>query len=164
MVGNVTLQLKRQGFLFLKTSENFGSGLSLVSSHELVYQGHSRNIIIKFTCTKTMISEYLNINLTTCSLGYVFKSLNEGGVRQCVEDDNLKCDSNKGIACVRRGYWYGAMKINNKIINTTIKCSPPYCTLSESCPLDGYRDTFVKLPTTQDEQCGDLYGGVTCKL
>ena len=21
----------------------------------------------------------------------------------------------------------------------------------------------MKLPTTQDEQCGDLYGGVTCK-
>ena len=163
IVGNVTLQLKSQGFLFLKTSENFLSGLHLASSHEFVYQDHSRNIRIKFTCTKTMISGYLNINLTTCPLGYVFKSLNEGGVCQCVENGNLKCDINKGIACVRRGYWYGTMKINNELINTTIKCSPPFCAHSESCPLDGYRDTFVKLPTTQDEQCGDLYGGVTCR-
>ena len=102
----LSLQLKRQGFLFLKTSENFGSGLHLASSHEFVYQDHLRNIRIKFTCTKTMISEYLNMNLTTCPLGYVFKSINEGGVCQCVENGSLKCEINKEIACVRRGYWY----------------------------------------------------------
>ena len=156
-VGNTTLKLNIADQLFLETNERFDSGLHLNATHEFIE--HSEAITIKFTCAETLVSAYLLVNMSMCPLGYVFT--NE--LCKCIEDEDLTCSVEKGVACVKKGNWYGSMRIYNKITNTTVPCSPPYCTLSEPCPLNGYRDTFMKLPRTQDEQCSDLHGGVMCR-
>ena len=166
IIGNTTLKLNTKRQQILQTNERYESGLHLTATHEFIEQ--STTFKIKFTCAKTLvISAYLFVSMSMCPFGYVFDSPKEpttgGGVCTCIKDENIVCSVKEGVACVRKGNWYGSMKINNKITNTTVPCTPPYCIISEPCPLNGYRDTFMKLPTTQDEQCSNLHGGVMCR-
>ena len=166
IIGNTTLKLNTKSQQILKTTEEYESGLYLIATHEFIE--HSANTFkIKFNCEKTLVSAYLSVSMSMCPFGYVFDSPKEqtaaGGVCTCIKDENIMCSLKKGVACVRKGNWYGSMKINNKITNTTVPCSPSYCIISEPCPLNGYRNIFMKLPTTQDEQCIDLHGGVMCR-
>ena len=166
IIGNTTLKLNTKRQQILQTNERYESGLHLTATHEFIEQ--SATFKIKFTCAKTLvISAYLFVSMSMCPFGYVFDSQKEpttgGGVCTCIKDENIMCSVKEGVACVRKGNWYGSMKINNKITNTTVPCTPPYCIISDPCPLNGYRDTFMKLPTTQDEQCSDLHGGVMCR-
>ena len=162
---NATLRLNTKGQQILQTTKKYESGLHLTATREFIE--HLTTFRIKFTCTKTLVSAYLLVSMLMCPFGYVFDSQKEptigGGVCTCIKDENIMCSVKEGVACVRKGNWYGSMKINNKITNTTVPCTPPYCILSEPCPLNGYRDTFMKLPTTQDEQCSNLHGGVMCR-
>ena len=163
--GNTTfLKLIVDSQLFLRTTDKYRSGLYLTSTQEFFEIEES--IRLKVTCGKTLISNYIYVHLERCPLGFVFSSVdvsNADGTCNCVQDHNIQCDVDQGIACIRRGYWYGAMRINGTVVNTTLLCSHPYCTQGDPCPIDGYRDMFVKLPTTQDEQCSNLYGGFICR-
>ena len=138
-VGNTTLKLNIEDQLFLKTNKRFDSGLHLNATHEFIE--HSEAFRIKFTCAKTLVSAYLFVSMSMCPLGYVFTK----EVCKCIEDEDLTCSVEEGVACVKKGNWYGSIRINNKMTNTTVPCSHPYCILSEPCPLNGYRDTFMKL-------------------
>ena len=162
---NTTVKLNGERQLLLKSMEYFESGLYFTSTH---ISEPLKDFAIKFTCMKTFIQANLHVTLTMCPLGYTFDSnmmtyLNSSGVCKCVKDTNLQCSDNLGIVCVRNGFWYGTMKGDNKLLNITIQCNPPYCANRESCPLNEFSDTFMKLPTTQDDQCSGLHGGVMCR-
>ena len=163
---NTTVKLNGERQLLLKSVDYFESGLYFTLTHEIV--DPLKDIAIKFTCVKTFIQANLHVTLTMCPLGYMFDSnmmtnLNSSGVCECVKDTNLQCSHNLGIVCVRNGFLYGTMKGDNKLLNITIQCDPPYCANRESCPLNEFSDTFMKLPTTQDDQCSGLHGGVMCR-
>ena len=153
----------------LLSTGNFTTNLYLTSNVE----HHDYSIKLRFLCLNTNAEAYANVNLTTCPLGYVFKTPQISqpiqGTCECVDiaSDNVQCDFVLGVACTRLGYWLGKINADNALEDTLIDTAPcqyPYCkTDLPPCPIIGLVQTYNQLPTTEDEQCNGLYGGLLCR-
>ena len=134
--------------------------LNSLRSHNTIQQPK-----LIFQCDNIGTQGSLNINLKTCPLGYIFQSKNnDNALGSCVckdsNDDIIKCDTSLGITCIKRGYWFG--EVDDKY--TIAKCHYPYCATSlSSCPIKEYANSYFELPSTSDDMCNALHGGVLCK-
>lgn len=133
-----------------------------LTSHNTIQQLQPKLI---FQCDNIGTQSSLSINFKTCPLGYIFQNeTNNDALGSCVcedsNDDIIKCDVSLGIACIQRGYWFGKVDDNY----ATAKCHYPYCAISlSSCPIQEYATNYFELPTTSDDMCNGLRGGVLCK-
>ena len=98
---------------------NITTNLYLTSTVE--HHDSSINYKLRFVCLDTNTEAYANVNLTNCPLGYVFQTSQKSvqGACECVD-----------IACIRHGYWFGEINVNdglNNTVNDTALCQYPYC-------------------------------------
>ena len=147
---------------------NITTNLYLLSAHEHYHT--SMELKLQFSCDTSGTVSYVDVNLTTCPLGYVFqKSESILGTCECVDiaSDDVQCDSVLDVACIRHGHWFGEINENGGLNNTvfdTALCHYPYCKNDlPPCPIIGLAQTYNKLPVAQDEQCNGLYGGLLCR-
>ena len=151
----------------LLSTGNFTTNLYLTSND------HDYSLKLQFLCLDTNAEVYANLNLTTCPLGYVFKTPPNSqpiqGTCECVviANDVVQCDFVLGVACIRHGYWLGKTNADDILEDTLIDTAPcqyPYCkTDLPPCPIIGQSQTYNQLPVAQDEQCNGLYGGLLCR-
>ena len=162
------VQLTGEAQSLLSTS-NFTTNLYLSSKVE----HHDDSLKLRFLCLNTNAEAYANVNLTTCPLGYVFKTPQKfqsiQGTCKCVNiaSEDIKCDFVLSVACIRHGYWLGKINADDVPEDTLIDTAPcqyPYCkTDLPSCPITGLAQTYNQLPIVQNEQCNGLYGGLLCR-
>ena len=150
----------------LLSTGNFTTNQYLTSNVE----HHDYSLKLQFLCLNTNAEVYANVNLTSCHLGYVFQTPQPiQGTCECVHiaSDDVQCDFVLGVACIRHGYWLGKINADNALEDTVIDTAPcqyPYCkTDLPPCPIIGLTQTYNQLPTTEDEQCNGLYGGLLCR-
>ena len=162
------VQLNGDATTFLSTG-NITTNLYLTSAVE----HHDSLIKLQFICLDTYTEVYVNVNLTTCPLGYVFQTPQKSqliqGTCECVDiaNNDVECNFVLGVACIRHGYWLGEINADNVLevpFNDTAPCQYPYCkTDLPPCPIIGLSQTYKQLPVAQDEQCNGLYGGLLCR-
>ena len=168
-------------FIFCKYVRLTGDATTFLSTGNIttnVYltstvEHHDSSLKFRFICLDTSTEVYVNVNLTTCPLGYVFQTPQKSqpiqGTCECVDiaSDDVQCDFVLGVACIRHGYWLGNINADNVLkdtINDTAPCQYPYCkTDLPPCPIIGLAQTYNQLPVFQDEQCNGLYGGLLCR-
>ena len=162
-----------------ENSELIGDVQSLLSTGNfttnqyLTSNDHDYSLKLQFLCLDTNAEVYANVNLTTCPLGYVFKTPPNSqpiqGTCECVDiaSDDVQCDIVLGVACIRLCYWLGKINADDIPEDTLIDTAPcqyPYCKSDlPPCPIIGLSQTYSQLPVTQDEQCNGLYGGLLCR-
>ena len=155
----------------LISTSDITTNLYLLSTYEHYHTSMNMNLL--FVCEASGSHKYVNVNLTACVLGFVFrtpqKSQSIQGTCECVDidSDDVQCDFMLGVACIRLGYWFGEINANDELDNTvndTAPCQYPYCkTDLPPCSIRGLSQTYNQLPVAQDEQCNGLYGGLLCR-
>ena len=119
----------------------------------------------------------LHLNITPCRIG--FKYMQERRVCDCIESPYIRCNTNRSMACIRRGYWAGEVGG----VSTVYRCYTGHCRNinigvggCELCPGDSMQQgVYCALLTEQcianraGTVCGDCmagfsftYGAVMC--
>ena len=158
--GQICLNYDLQG----PTTITFYNGLNINTGLKITAVSQNKgNAQLQLTC-KSYIEKlpvHLNIDIAIeeCPLGFVFN--NTKGQCDCAGTDNYSiCDKDVGYACVSEGYWYSFL--NNKL--TVSKCVHLFCDYStrrQKCPSSS-SPNYLKLGSTQDDQCLDGHGGTLC--
>ena len=102
------------------------------------------------------------VNISSCRFGFSY----DKSTRKCVcalQSKNIHCNLSTGIACIRKGYWYG--QIDSKGL-VTAPCSSGNCKniADNSCTVcanNGFT-TFCQLPQNESNQCIGNWAGVLC--
>ena len=138
---------------------NINTGLKITAVHVSQNKGNAQ---LQLSC-KSYINEnlelFLNIDVAIekCPLGFVFN--NAKGECDCADTDHyFICDKDVGYACVSEGYWYSFLN------NTVSKCVHLFCDYStrrQKCPSSS-SPNYLKLGSSQDDQCLDGHGGTLC--
>ena len=137
--------------------KNINTGLTLKIT--AVSQNKS-NAQLQLSCKsyieKLPVDLNIDIAIEECPLGFVFN--NAKGQCDCAGTDNyFICDKDVGYACVSEGYWYSVLN------NTVSKCVHLFCDYSthrKTCPSSS--PNYLKLGSSQDDQCLDGHGGTLC--
>lgn len=107
------------------------------------------------------LSQSVMLNLAACPDGFQFDSVT--GMCQCPGSDdthdNFQCDINKGVACVRKGYWAGTSPDGDgKLIQAP--CSNRHCNFSlRPCLMT---PDFLQLGLINNSQCVGNHTGLLC--
>ena len=92
-------------------------------------------VSIVFTCrNEDQTSTKVNLNISTCPLGFVYNSSER--VCKCAKvtknHGTVICSESLGISCIKQGYWYGPLNTSNSsnessMIYVSAPCSFPQC-------------------------------------
>ena len=112
----------------------------------------------KTPTTSLPASTIATISLLQCPFGLSWDLISQQCECDSITETEFLCSSSAGIACVRKGYWYG--NISSK--PTVVKCLNLFCSFSKSvaCPTDA--SNYVLLSQLQDDQCLNGHGGPLC--
>ena len=122
----------------------------------------SYSLIISTSQKVPQITKTIPLNILKCGVGFSYKT--DTGTCVCAsQSQNMHCDLSTGIACIRKGYWYGQIN-NNK--GVTAPCSSGNCRniADDSCTVcasNGFT-TFCQLPQNESNQCIGNWAGVLC--
>lgn len=101
----------------------------------------------------------LNLQFEPCKLGFFYD--NSSMACSCLNSGNIICDEDRGLACIRQGYWTGVVSgeyltapcISGYCNNTLIRC--------ESCTLEG-SENYCVLQETEEQECIGNKTGAIC--
>ena len=145
---------------------NVSTDLNLLSPENV-----SVRVFLKFECEITGTAAFVPLNITRCSLGFIYNESKQ--VCECVEvaDDksNFLCSRKFGAACVSRGYWFGQVSIGgNTSVYAVVQGAVPEYSSNQPCPpqimATGGGSDYALLKFHVDDQCSSSRGGDLCRL
>ena len=145
---------------------NVSTDLNLLSPENV-----SVRVFLKFECEITGTAAFVPLNITRCSLAFIYNESKQ--VCECVEvaDDksNFLCSRKFGAACVSRGYWFGQVSIGgNTSVYAVVQGAVPEYSSNQPCPpqimATGGGSDYALLKFHVDDQCSSSRGGNLCRL
>lgn len=100
------------------------------------------------------INQFLFINITPCSLGFVYNTTQQ----RCVCSDGVVCDNYTGTACIPKGYWFGNFPNDNSSL-VILPCSSGYCSNIGNCEPCAAQEDHCQL---LESQCIQSRTGPLC--
>ena len=115
--------------------------------------------------------QYVNaqspLNIVGCPQGLVYSNTaKQCQCTQVTDDSNFACNDAKGMACIRKGYWYGT--VTNDGIYVIAQCTTSQCNINinDPCPNDVVNSAenkdFVLLSKVGHDQCINGHTGIMC--
>ena len=115
--------------------------------------------------------QYVNaqspLNIVGCPQGLVYSNTaKQCQCTQVTDDSNFACNDAKGMACIRKGYWYGT--VANDGIYVIAQCTTSQCNINinDPCPNDVVNSAenkdFVLLSKVGHDQCINGHTGIMC--
>ena len=119
---------------------------------------NSTNVTLNFNSTSysmQRISTTLIVELIPCDKhpGNVYNKVTQTCV--CYHHDVVECHDTYNE--IKRGYWFGSVKVRKTLHTTTSLCPNHYCKFHNEA-----RQGYVELPDTLDAQCKKHRSGTAC--
>ena len=95
-------------------------------------------ILVWKTIQEPSTRAYLKVNIVNCYLGYVYDSHKEMCTCYNKSSDTVACNETDYTACVKSGYWYGAIEIDSQETFGILQCPFGFCnyTIGGQCPTE----------------------------
>ena len=131
------------------------------------YENLTLNLIINCIDGSQYKNPQFQLNVLGCPQGLVYSNITKQcQCTQVTDDSNFACNDVKGMACIRKGYWYGT--VANDSIYVIAQCTTSQCNINinDPCPNDVVNSVenkdFVLLSKVGHDQCINGHTGIMC--